>query len=292
MNDPAPFRMGKINSIWRKAQKILSAPRLADLFADLVHQDKMEKELKHTKTEGLDVAGLKEAQVRQSLIDILNSYHLSDHFPDYKDGRGKFEAQKFSDLRLRKVWKEALQAGFSEAEMETLQEELGHHQQKVDMYNSLKVAYDELEGQMDNSLDNLDEKDTVWKNLTEIKQMMKEKNLEVTSKLANLQDKVKQRQDNNEFQDPRVYQLWVLAKKSNMSEDELRSFKKELTHFEHRIKKVKYMKDQVNKLDGRQNLKSKTDSSEMENRAQQYEAKINKYHEELKYQIKKRLDEL
>jgi len=43
----------------------LSGPQLADLYADLTIQDKVERELKKMKAEDRDQDGLKEAEVRE-----------------------------------------------------------------------------------------------------------------------------------------------------------------------------------------------------------------------------------
>lgn len=45
-----------------------SGPKLADLYADLKIQDKVELELKKLKAEDMDKDGMKEAEVRRRLI--------------------------------------------------------------------------------------------------------------------------------------------------------------------------------------------------------------------------------
>ena len=49
----------------------LSGPKLADLYADLTVQDKVERQLKKLRAEDMDKDGLKEAEVRQRMLGIF-----------------------------------------------------------------------------------------------------------------------------------------------------------------------------------------------------------------------------
>lgn len=47
---------------------MLKGPVLSDLYADLIVQDKKERDLKKIKTENADPDGLKEAETRQAFV--------------------------------------------------------------------------------------------------------------------------------------------------------------------------------------------------------------------------------
>jgi hypothetical protein len=53
-----------------------SGPKLADLYADLKIQDKVELELKKLKAEDMDKDGMKEAEVRRRLLGKIDSQTL------------------------------------------------------------------------------------------------------------------------------------------------------------------------------------------------------------------------
>lgn len=128
----------------------LSETKLKSIFGELKIHDKEEITLKRIKAEGLDKEGLKEAELRKKLLDIMHRFDLLEHFEDiqdpskYKHHKAMNEASEehinkslFKDKKLNKLWAKAETAGFTTEELEALKEEFTHHQNKVDQYFSL-----------------------------------------------------------------------------------------------------------------------------------------------------------
>lgn len=61
----------------------LTEPKLKSLFSDLTIHDKEEIILKRVKSEGGDKEGLKEAEMRRKLTNIMTNYNLREHFEDH-----------------------------------------------------------------------------------------------------------------------------------------------------------------------------------------------------------------
>ncbi|XP_060602826.1 alpha-2-macroglobulin receptor-associated protein-like [Ruditapes philippinarum] len=292
--------MGKVNVVWRKAKQVLNDKRQTDLYADLVIQDRKERDLKQQKFEGKDKFGLLEADVRKSFVEIIEKYGLSEYFPNEKLTQGKKPtrdpAYQLKDEKLKELLKRARKEGFTDTEMQLLKEELGHHQLKLDEYFSLKQEYEALEEKVDNSLDNLDEQEKVWSELAKKKQEMKDKHKDYREGLERLKGKVTDK-DNSAavFEDPRVYKLWALAQKTGMSKEELDSVRKELTHFENRIRKAEYIQNELEKAEEKRKSGGQLDTrqhEELKQKAEQFNKKVDKYHKDLESKIFKHLDEL
>ncbi|XP_062594394.1 alpha-2-macroglobulin receptor-associated protein-like isoform X2 [Saccostrea cucullata] len=281
-----PFRTLKANQIWEKAQKLHSGPKLADLYADLKIQDKVEIELKKLKAEDMDKDGLKEAEVRQRLMDFLEKYDMKKviSIPKPQDISNEIPEtfdHQLRDKKLQKLWKKAEFAGFSESEMEKLKEEFLHHQMKVDEYNSLQENFDPIA-----------EQNRVKKTRKlELKTMFRDLKTDydkLESMAAGVNDPDKS------FQDPRVYELWALAQRAKMSPSELESIKTELQHFEHRLQKHEYYQDQLRISDEAIKINHKNEEvpekhAKLEQMARDYGRKVEKYHTDLKYRINKAL---
>ncbi|XP_052775018.1 alpha-2-macroglobulin receptor-associated protein-like [Mya arenaria] len=303
LNDDNPFRMKRVNAVWRKGQRMLKGQRLSDLYADLVVQDKREGELKRRKGENMDFDGMFEAEVRDEMAMILEKYGLTHHFPSdvygsRRQGRRRPE-HDIKDKKLQKMISKAVKEGFSEDEIHLLKQELGHHQQKMDEYEDLRQEYDELQDKIDNSLENLDGQDEAFTVLNKKRQDMKAKHKEVRESLKTLEGKVKNKPADGdtgqgvEFEDARVYHLWALAQKAGMNEKELASLKTELGHFESRVRKAEYLSDKVKKMDLKfqegQDVNTKEHES-LKEKAQFHNRKVEKYHDDLKSRIQRRID--
>ena len=80
---------------------------------------------------------------------------------------------------------------------------------------------------MDNSLENLDDQEELWKSLSMKKHTLKDRHAKLREKLQKLEMKVTNPESGKErqFKDSRVYHLWALAQKTNMTEEELESLK-------------------------------------------------------------------
>ncbi|XP_076074984.1 alpha-2-macroglobulin receptor-associated protein-like isoform X1 [Mytilus galloprovincialis] len=292
----SPFRMNKINQIWHKASKRLKGHMLADLYADLKIQDGLELQLKRLKSEDMDKGGMKEAEVRIKLRDIVNKYNLQDviHIPDVTGTNEAFSNDippDFKDKKLQKLWEKAGDSGFSDEEMENLKKEFWHQQLKLDEYDLLKDGFKSISDldMIDNSLDgfNYDKKN---KNLKSMNKDIKDG----YENLATLGSKKHFEDDELEFKDKRVYELYAMARKSNMTEAELQSFMEELRHFEHRIDKHEYLKEEVQIAENV--LGRETKDGEMpqkhvllKQKANEYGSKVKKYHAELQKKVNKAL---
>ncbi|XP_062594393.1 alpha-2-macroglobulin receptor-associated protein-like isoform X1 [Saccostrea cucullata] len=290
-----PFRTLKANQIWEKAQKLHSGPKLADLYADLKIQDKVEIELKKLKAEDMDKDGLKEAEVRQRLMDFLEKYDMKKviSIPKPQDISNEIPEtfdHQLRDKKLQKLWKKAEFAGFSESEMEKLKEEFLHHQMKVDEYNSLQENFDPIADFEDNLID-VEQNRVKKTRKLELKTMFRDLKTDydkLESMAAGVNDPDKS------FQDPRVYELWALAQRAKMSPSELESIKTELQHFEHRLQKHEYYQDQLRISDEAIKINHKNEEvpekhAKLEQMARDYGRKVEKYHTDLKYRINKAL---
>lgn len=137
----------------------LSEPKLRSLYGELKLHDKEEITWKRLKSEGQDKNGLKEAELRRKLLNIMNMYGLLEHFEDAKQLKPKphksfneaseehINKSLFKDKKLNKLWSKAETAGFSTIELDALREEFTHHQDKIDQYYS--ILYDVKEGPKD-----------------------------------------------------------------------------------------------------------------------------------------------
>ncbi|CAD0200510.1 unnamed protein product [Chrysodeixis includens] len=143
-----PFRMNKLNLLWTKARQRLTEPKLKSLYSDLMIQDKEELIQKRVKSEGGDKEGLKEAELRRKLSNIMSNYGLLHHF-EPEAARGKdhpafnsamddyINKSIFKDKKLNYLWTKAESAGFTMEELMALREEFTHHQEKIDQYYDL-----------------------------------------------------------------------------------------------------------------------------------------------------------
>ncbi|KAL3875402.1 hypothetical protein ACJMK2_033350 [Sinanodonta woodiana] len=273
------FRMQKVNNLWEKAKKVLSADRLSELYQELVNQDTLEKQVKKNKHTGLDADGLLEAEARDKYLDIIRRYKLEVYFNvPPADG----DDNKLRDEKLTQLWKKAQRAGFSENELQKLKEEFHHQQLKLDEYNAVKEEFDTLQGQLENSLNELEESSANWKELHVKKKGVKTIHSEVKQGMENLEKKLEGNLE-REFQDERVYDLWIQAKHSNMTAAELETFKSELKHFEHRIQKHGYLQEELEQRALHENQNGRNDLKE---KVHLYGKKVSKHHEDLKLRVK------
>ncbi|XP_022315719.2 alpha-2-macroglobulin receptor-associated protein-like [Crassostrea virginica] len=290
-----PFRTLKVSQIWEKGQKLFTGSRLADLYADLKIQDKVELEVKKLKAENMDKDGLKEAEARRRFMELLEKYNMKKiiSVPQSQDMSNDIPEtidHQLRDKKLQKLWKKAEFAGFADWELDKLKEEFLHHQMKLDEYNSLQENLND--DYSDNSIDRDQNKVKYTeekKKKLELKTMSKDlkmdyDKLEAMALASSVEDK--------SFQDPRVYELWALAKKAKMPPEELESLKKELQHFEHRLQKHDYYTDRlrVSEEAVQRNYKDgevPNKHTQLEQMARDYGRKVEKYHTDLKYRIHK-----
>ncbi|KAL7297151.1 hypothetical protein TKK_0009570 [Trichogramma kaykai] len=268
-----PFRMHKLNMVWTKAKHRLPNPKLQSLYSDLHIQDKEEIAFKHYRADGKDEGGLGEARLRKKLLGIMERYDLLEHFEEisksqknkkkfkpYEDSKNIPVPEVFKNPKLNELWAKAERGGFTTDELEALKEEFGHHQDKIDEYMSLIENFEsktpDAKHKHKNSLDESHEK---WneiefaeedesndipkhdKEYHDNAKLIKQKHLEVRSGFDHLERIAAKAPKHNEFVDPKVQELWHMAKESKFSEQELESLREELFHYETRLLKLRHM---------------------------------------------------
>ncbi|KAL2097422.1 hypothetical protein ACEWY4_006629 [Coilia grayii] len=247
------FRIAKLNQVWEKAIRMQMSPvRQAELHSDLKIQEKDELQWKKLKAEGLDEDGEREAKLRRNFNVILAKYgmdgkkdtrtmennNLKDH--DVREG------DIFDDPRLDKLWNKAKSSGkFSEDELQSLRREFQHHKDKIHEYNILMDTVTRTEEIHKNVISPLEgdvKEHVVHQKHTELKQKMRELNhgFERLRKISH-----EGFSDDSEFREPRVIELWEMARRANLSEDELDSLKEELRHFETKVEKHQHYQEQL-----------------------------------------------
>ncbi|KAF4090650.1 hypothetical protein AMELA_G00054340 [Ameiurus melas] len=247
------FRIAKLNQVWEKANRMQLAPRrLSELHSDLKIQEKDELQWKKLKAEGLDGDGEREAKLRRNFNIILAKYgmdgkkdnramdsnNLKDH--DVKLG------ETFEDPRLDKLWNKAKTSGkFSEEELQSLRKEFEHHKDKIHEYNIVMDTVsrtEEIHKNVISPLEGEEKKSNLHEKHTDLKQRMRDLNqgFERLRKITH-----EGFDTDNEFKEPRVIELWEMARRSNLSEDELDSLKEELKHFETKVEKHHHYQEQL-----------------------------------------------
>ncbi|MBN3290755.1 AMRP protein, partial [Polypterus senegalus] len=229
----------------------LSPVKQAELHSDLKIQEKDELNWKKLKAEGLDEDGEKEAKLRRNFNVILAKYGLNgkkDTRPlennFLKDHEGVQD--DFEDPRLEKLWNKAKTSGkFSEEELHSLHREFQHHKDKIQEYNIAMETVSRTEEI---------HKNVISPSEMEIKEhVLHEKHADLKEKLRNINQGFERLRrlshqgygQDSEFKEPRVLELWDMAKMANFSEDELESFKEELKHFEAKVEKHQHYQEQL-----------------------------------------------
>uniref|UniRef100_F6UAC7 Uridine-cytidine kinase 2 n=4 Tax=Xenopus tropicalis TaxID=8364 RepID=F6UAC7_XENTR len=292
------FRIMRLNQIWEKAQRLqLPAVQLAELHSDLKIQEKDELNWKKLKVEGLDDDGEKEAKLRRSLNVILAKYGLdgkkksqTEDSNFIKDGK---ENDILNDPRLEKLWNKAkTSAKFSEEELESLWRELAHHKEKIDEYNIL--------------LDTVSRTEEIHKNVIspeehEIKEdILHAKHTDLKERLRSINQGYERLRKLShegfitarEFNEPRVNDLWDMAKDANFSDSELESFKEELKHFETKIEKHQHYQKQLEISHEKLKHVAETGDKEHIMRSKEKHSMLTDKIKELGYKVKKHLQDL
>ncbi|XP_006893726.1 PREDICTED: alpha-2-macroglobulin receptor-associated protein [Elephantulus edwardii] len=300
-NEPTPrteeFRMEKLNQLWEKAQRLhLSPVKLSELHADLKLQDRDELSWKKMKVEGLDEDGEKEARLIRNLNVILAKYGLDGR----KDAqvtnyiRDGDEDQGLDDPRLEKLWHKAKTSGkFSTDELDKLWRELKHHKEKVHEYNVLLETLSRTEDIHENVISPED-----MSRLQE--EVLQSRHAELKGRLRAINQGFERLQRvslqgygaHSEFEEPRVMDLWDMAKSSNFTKKELESFREELKHFEAKVEKHQHYQKQLELSHQKlRHVESAGDPEHMSRSREKY-AMLEEKAKELGYKVKKHLQDL
>ena len=111
-----PFRMNKLNMIWKKAQNKMSEQKLSDFRRLLELQDRAEIRWKELKARGGDEDGEMEAMIRQKFARILEQFGLEKHLDSTDRGVNEINDNKagngmFGDRRLSELWESVEKQG-------------------------------------------------------------------------------------------------------------------------------------------------------------------------------------
>uniref|UniRef100_A0A9L0IWB0 LDL receptor related protein associated protein 1 n=1 Tax=Equus asinus TaxID=9793 RepID=A0A9L0IWB0_EQUAS len=276
----------------------LSPVKLSELHADLKIQERDEFSWKKLKAEGLDEDGEKEAKLRRNLNVILAKYGL-DGRKDARMVTSNFlsdgaEEDSLGDPRLEKLWHKAKTSGkFSSEELDKLWREFQHHKEKVHEYNVL--------------LETLSRTDEIQENIISPSDMSLVKEEVLHSKHTELKDRLRginQGFDRlrkvshqgygaeSEFEEPRVIDLWDLARSANFTEKELESFREELKHFEAKIEKHNHYQKQLEVSHEKlKHVESFGDREHVSRNKEKY-ALLEEKTKELGYKVKKHFQDL
>uniref|UniRef100_A0ABM5FUV8 Alpha-2-macroglobulin receptor-associated protein isoform X1 n=1 Tax=Pogona vitticeps TaxID=103695 RepID=A0ABM5FUV8_9SAUR len=299
---PAEFRLVRLNQVWEKAQRQLphlSAVRLAELHSDLRLQEKDELRWKKLKAEGLDEDGEKEAKLRRDLDVILAKYGMNGKkdaplgATNYiKDGLGD---DILDDPRLEKLWNKAKASGrFSDEELEKLWREFKHHKEKVHEYNILLETVSRTEDSHKNVISLAEEESPFKEELLHNKHSeLKEKLHSINQGFERLRRVSHQGYDStSEFEEPRVIDLWDMAKSTNFTQEELESLREELKHFEAKVEKHHHYQKQLEishqKL---KHVEGMGDDEHLSKHKEKY-AMLQEKTKDLGYKVKKHLQDL
>ncbi|XP_008149118.1 alpha-2-macroglobulin receptor-associated protein [Eptesicus fuscus] len=295
----AEFRMEKLNQLWDKAQRLqLSPVDLSELHADLKIQERDEFAWKKLKAEGLDEDGEKEAKLIRNLNVILAKYRLDGR----KDARALRsnslaegpEQDSLEDPRLEKLWHKAKTSGkFSRDELDKLWREFQHHREKVREYNVL--------------LETLSRTEEIQENAISPSDMRRPQEEVLQSRHADLKDRLRRISQGYdrlrrvshqgygaeaEFEEPRVIDLWDLARSANFSEKELEAFREELKHFEVKIEKHNHYQKQLEISHQKLRHVERFGDHEHVSRNKERYAMLEEKTKELGYKVKKHLQDL
>ncbi|MCI4376133.1 hypothetical protein PGIGA_G00184770 [Pangasianodon gigas] len=294
------FRIAKLNQVWEKANRMQLPPRrLSELHSDLKIQEKDELQWKKLKADGLDEDGEREAKLRRNFNIILAKYGMdgkkdnraldSNNLKDHDAKLGEM----FDDPRLDKLWNKAKTSGkFSEEELLSLRKEFEHHKDKIHEYNIVMDTVsrtEEIHKNVISPLEGEEKTSNLHEKHTDLKQRMRDLNqgFERLRKITH-----EGFDSDNEFKEPRVIELWEMAKRSNLSDDELDSLKEELKHFETKVEKHHHYQEQLEYSHQKlQHIEAMGDKDHIMRHKEKYNTLAEKARE-IGYKMKKHLQDI
>ncbi|XP_054842793.1 alpha-2-macroglobulin receptor-associated protein [Eublepharis macularius] len=296
---PAEFRLVKLQQLWQKANRLhLSAVKLAELHSDLKLQEKDELSWKKLKAEGLDEDGEKEAKLRRNLHVIMAKYGM-DGKKDAQLGATNYikdglENEVLDDPRLEKLWSKAKTSEkFSDEELEKLWREFKHHSEKVHDYHLLLETVSRTEDISKNVISPMEEEALKEDLLHQKHRELKEKLQSINQGFERLRHVSHQGYDaTSEFEEPRVIDLWDMAKLANFTEQELESLREELKHFEAKVEKHHHYQKQLEiSHEKLKHVEGIGDKEHLSRNKEKY-ALLEEKTKELGYKVKKHLQDL
>ncbi|XP_066304206.1 alpha-2-macroglobulin receptor-associated protein-like isoform X2 [Branchiostoma lanceolatum] len=230
------FRSAKVQAAWEKAQKLVSDAKLAELHSDLKLHETEEFKWKKLRAEGGDQDGEKEANLRDNLRKLMAKYgidggkYAQQVRNDVDMRHAKDVSKEFTDNRIKKIWMKAQKAGFSPEELEDLKTELKHHQEKVEEY---QMMANEIPDHKENTIEGRDRNVELKQKFRDLRDTLGKLDLKISSGYI----------DEMDFKEPKIRELWAAAQKGNFTDDELKSIKEELSHFQKKMDKHSHYKE-------------------------------------------------
>lgn len=271
---------------------------LSELHADLKIQERDEFSWKKLKAEGLDEDGEKEAKLIRNLNVILAKYGL-DGRKDARAVNGNslgdgVEQDGLGDPRLEKLWHKAKTSGkFSRDELDKLWREFQHHKEKVREYNVLLETLSRTEEIQENAISPEDVSHVQAEVLGTRHAELQDRLRGISQGFDRLRKVSHQGYDGDtEFEEPRVIDLWDLARSANFTEKELESFREELKHFEVKIEKHNHYQKQLEISHQKLKHVERFGDHEHVSRNKERYAVLEEKTKELGYKVKKHLQDL
>uniref|UniRef100_A0A8C2RA00 Alpha-2-macroglobulin RAP C-terminal domain-containing protein n=1 Tax=Capra hircus TaxID=9925 RepID=A0A8C2RA00_CAPHI len=213
------------------------------------------------------------------------SSNFVDHGPD---------DESLEDPRLEKLWHKAKTSGkFSSEELDKLWRELQHHKEKVQEYHALLETLGGTGESHENAIGPVDLSGVQAEALASRHAELKDRLRSIGQGFDRLRRVSHQGYGaETEFMEPRVLDLWDMAKSANFTEKELESFREELKHFEVKIEKHNHYQKQLEI--SHQKLKHVESFGDQEHVARNKEryALLEEKTKELGYKVKKHMQDL
>lgn len=224
----------------------------------------------------------------------------------------------FRDKKLDKLWKKAEKSGFTQEQLMILHEEFQDQQNKLDEhYDTMNLIEQKLEARgkeganQVNSIEDpsLEEFEAGPRETSSEKkarldqnvhQILKENYKGIKKDIDQLHQKVISGKIDDKlgpFEEAPVNNLWNAAIQANFTDDELKSLKEELEHYEVRIKKLKHFQVQLerNSIKHKDSIIADDDGDETKHirrRVKELSYKVDKTHKSLEQKIINPRDEL
>merc|ERR1712156_592134 len=281
----SPFRSQKVNMLWNKARLKLTNLKLKALHTELKVHDKETMALKKLQADGMDMEGLREADIRKRFNGIMHSYGLAKPSLRFEDENQKNQPKQpdsvFKDKKLQRLWQKAYKAGLEEEELILLKNEFQHYQEKLDEFHQLKqLSAGTIDGNlMSNHLTELDDEESEKfdENTLDGKSKKIKQDYERLHRLAT-------NTNPTEFSEPKVKILWKLAQEADFDTAEMESLKQEMHHYEKRLQKLHNLKAEIDLVD-QPDINEFVTKDKMGKKFAKHEDSVKKLHAELEAKI-------
>ncbi|MFH4973460.1 hypothetical protein AB6A40_000169 [Gnathostoma spinigerum] len=246
-----PFRMSKINYVWRKAiRHIRDDSHQKRLMKELEKYDEMYRII---KTNEVKNEKLNNEQVDRKLEAVLEKYNLSgavkafnekmkwrsDHDRKIQKEEPEHHSVNFSNPRSQKLWNMLTASSLSADRLRDLSNEIQKYEEKVAEYDAEIVKFNDI--LQSNRIEKVGESD---KKSTPSSSDLKKHFAELEKSYENLYAKVK-RAIEGRFQNEKVQKLWEMTMDNQrISPNELKEIEIELRHLDRQLMKLKFHEEE------------------------------------------------